>query len=306
MKAFDIVSFGGVAVDDTYVVDSIPVPDSKRKYIATRRSGGGQSATGLVAAARLGCSCRWIGYLGDNELSSFTRQVFTTEGIAFTASVTHPEAGPVHSIIINARSDGSRTLFWNDDKVVPYAIDDDALAMIDAAKCLFMDQCTPEVQLLAARRAARHDVPIVSDIEHMTTEILREAMELADHFIIPLAVTPELFGEEKPAAALAKAIRFGRKSLVCITDGGRGSWFTTAESPDTVFHQPAFKVEPVVDTNGCGDVFHGTYAAALVKNFPPEERIKRATAAAALKVRAHGGQEGCPNVKELEDFLHRC
>ena len=303
MNPSEIVSFGVVAVDDTYVVDGIPAPDSKKKYLSSRRSGGGQSATALVAAARLGCSCHWFGYLGDNALSSFTRRVFTTEGIVFDPSIPHADAAPTHSIIINDQLDGSRTLLWNDDKIIPYVINADAFAMIEAASCLFMDQCTPEVQLAAARHAAGHGIPIVSDIEHMTTEALREAMELADHFIIPLSVTTELFGETEPAAALAKAIRFGRKTLACITDGVRGSWFTLANAPDEFFHQPAFTVEPVIDTNGCGDVFHGAYAASLVKKYPPRQCIKRAAAAAALKVRKRGGQEGCPSLDQLDDFL---
>jgi sugar/nucleoside kinase (ribokinase family) len=25
------------------------------------------------------------------------------------------------------------------------------------------------------------------------------------------------------------------------------------------FHQPAFKAEPLIDTTGCGDVFHGAF-----------------------------------------------
>jgi sugar/nucleoside kinase (ribokinase family) len=71
---------------------------------------------------------------------------------------------------------------------------------------------------------------------------------------------------------------------------------------DEPFIQPAFPVN-VVDTTGCGDVFHGAYAAALAANFPLEKRLKFASAAAALKAQVRGGQAGCPSRTEVEAFL---
>lgn len=303
MERTDIVSFGVVAVDDTYIVDGLPEPDTKKPYVSSRRTGGGQSATALVAAARLGCSCRWYGNLGDDDLSDFTRRVFEREGIGFEAATPFPEAAPVHAIIINDSRTGSRTLMWNESRTVPLAVTDEHLRAVERARCLFVDQCTPETQLAAARHAAAKNVAIVSDIEWFGAGATREIAELSDHFIIPASMLAQTFGESDIGAALAKALRFGRKTLVCVTDGVKGSWFATMDRPDEVGHQPAFMVEPVVDTNGCGDVFHGAYAAFLVKDFPAGERIRRAAAAAALKVRKTGGQEGAPDAAELERFL---
>lgn len=303
MPHSEIISFGIVTVDDTYVVDGFPAPDTKHHYLSSHRFGGGQSATALVAASRLGCSCRWCGCLGDNELSDFIRQVWEEAGIAYDRIYDRPDAYPSHSLIINDAATGSRTIMWNETKVVRLALGERELALIDDADCLFVDQCMPDVQVVAARRAAAADKPIVSDIENIGHELVRETASLSNHFIIPAAMAASMFGETDPDRVLAKAIRFGRKSLVCMTDGERGSWFATADRPETVCHQPAFKVEPVVDTNGCGDVFHGAYAASLVKGFPAAERIRRAAAAAALKVRKRGGQAGAPDTAGLDAFL---
>ena len=68
----------------------------------------------------------------------------------------------------------------------------------------------------------------------------------------------------------------------------------------------------VVDTNGCGDVFHGAYAAALartrntvesVRGQAIAERVRFASAAAALKATRAGGQAGAPRLAEVEQFL---
>ena len=46
------------------------------------------------------------------------------------------------------------------------------------------------------------------------------------------------------------------EKVVGVTAGVEGSYFVSKEG---AFHQPSFKVE-VVDTTGCGDVFHGAFA----------------------------------------------
>ena len=69
-----------------------------------------------------------------------------------------------------------------------------------------------------------------------------------------------------------------------------------------VLHQPAFRVE-TVDTTGCGDVFHGAYAAALREGRPIADRLRFAAAVAALKATRVGGQKGIPSREEVEAFL---
>ena len=65
---------------------------------------------------------------------------------------------------------------------------------------------------------------------------------------------------------------------------------------------PAYPV-PVVDTTGCGDVFHGAYAWALAREADLSERVRYASAAAALKAMHAGGQAGIPDRVTVEAFL---
>jgi sulfofructose kinase len=59
----------------------------------------------------------------------------------------------------------------------------------------------------------------------------------------------------------------------------------------------------VVDTTGCGDVFHGAYAAGLAQGLDPVGRVRLASAAAALKATHRGGQAGIPERAAVERFL---
>ena len=67
---------------------------------------------------------------------------------------------------------------------------------------------------------------------------------------------------------------------------------------------PAFDVKPVIDTTGCGDVFHGAYIAAKLRGYGIRQAAQFASAVAGLKVRAMGGRQGIPGITEVLEFLH--
>jgi sulfofructose kinase len=71
---------------------------------------------------------------------------------------------------------------------------------------------------------------------------------------------------------------------------------------DSAEHFPAFSVE-VVDTTGCGDVFHGAYAAGLAEKRGIRQCVELASATAALKATRHGGQAGIPSRQTVAEFL---
>jgi len=87
----------------------------------------------------------------------------------------------------------------------------------------------------------------------------------------------------------------------------RASGPGTGETPvapecDEPRHCPAFPVE-VLDTTGCGDVFHGAYAAALAEGQDLPARVAFASAVAALKATCRGGQAGIPSRGMVDEFL---
>jgi len=85
-----------------------------------------------------------------------------------------------------------------------------------------------------------------------------------------------------------------------MTDGVNGFWYSEYE--ETVHHFPVYQVA-VVDTTGCGDVFHGAYAAAFVRGESFRKSLQVASSSAALKATCYGGREGIPNLAKVEEFL---
>ena len=154
--------------------------------------------------------------------------------------------------------------------------------------------------LRAAELARAAGIPVVADIEASEPQVAR-LMDLADHLILSWEFAAGLTYAATPDKAALALWQPGRQAVV-ITCGGQGAWTVAADDPGRAIHQPAFPVA-VVDTNGCGDVFHGAYAAALVRGLPVAERVRFAAAAAGLKATRAGGQAGAPRLAEVEQFL---
>jgi sulfofructose kinase len=71
---------------------------------------------------------------------------------------------------------------------------------------------------------------------------------------------------------------------------------------DKLFEVPGHSIK-VVDTTGCGDVFHGAYALAIARGRSVRDAAEYANAAAALAATRTGGREGIPSSGELARFM---
>jgi ribokinase len=173
--------------------------------------------------------------------------------------------------------------------------------VIRAARVLFVDAFGIPGMIRAARIALEAEIPIVADFENPPTlEGFAELVSLTNHPILPLEFARQWTGCEHPADVL-RALWSPHRQAVVVTCGVNGCWYLDREH-DEPRHQPAFSVK-VVDTTGCGDVFHGVYAATLAQGFDLPTRIRWASAAAALKATACGGQMGIPKRPLVEQFL---
>ena len=171
--------------------------------------------------------------------------------------------------------------------------------LIAACKVLFIDHTVSNASIRAAEIARSLGIPVVADIEPGQTPRRAEIINAADHLIIGVNLASQLTGETNPAAMTA-ALASRDRACTVVTAGDQGCWYAEADRP--VQHFPAFPIH-AVDTTGCGDVFHGAYAAALSRGEPIRRAIRVATAAAGLKATQPGGQPGIPSLAVIEQFL---
>lgn len=301
MAKFDVLGLGAVAVDDLILVDEYPTPDTKVRVRETTREGGGLCGTALVAAARLGARCAYLGVLGEDELSQFTRTQLESEGIDCSKVLYVLEARPHHSTIVVDRVHNTRTIFSDERGAREFPVEQITPEFIGRARVLFVDHTTPLAGRRASQIARELGIPVVADIERLKSPAILELLPLVDHLIVGSRLGRELTGQPAPDAIVRALVR--DRVVAVVTDGARGCWACSAQEPDKVLWTPAFRVQ-VVDTTGCGDVFHGAYAACLARAEALSMRLQTASACAALKAQQPGGRRGIPDRATIENFLH--
>lgn len=296
---WDVLGLGCVAVDDLLYLEEFPAPDSKIRLHKRVRSCGGLTATALVAAARLGAHCAFAGVLGDDEDSRYVLDSFRREGIDVSPLVHRSEARPIHSTIIVAAKEQTRTILF--DLAGSTGADPQAPSaeVIRASRVLLVDHYGIEGMTRAARIARESGVAIVADLERSEWPGFHELLAVVDHLIVSESFALRLT-RTKSAAEAVSLLWSAERQLVAVTCGADGLWFRSAGGE--VGHVEAYSVR-VVDTTGCGDVFHGVYAAALAKGKNVIERLRLASAAAALKAARGEGHLGIPSRQEVEAFL---
>jgi sugar/nucleoside kinase (ribokinase family) len=301
-EAFDILGFGVVAVDDLLYVQQYPAAESKVRVSHRLRQCGGLTGTALVAASRLGARCAYVGMLGDDDLSKEALDCFMREGIDISHRARNADARPAHSTIIVDETHRTRTIFASLEAAAGASPDWPPADLIHAARVLLVDHHGVEGTLRAVRIAQEQSVQVVADFERHPGGEFKELLQEVNHLVISQKFAEILTGDSDPPQA-AQALWNDRREAVIITCGGKGCCYL-GKGYDKPITQPAFSVE-AVDTTGCGDVFHGAYAAALAWNLPLAERVQFAAATAALKAQVRGGQAGCPSRQEVETFLKR-
>ena len=293
---------GCAAVDDILFVLAYPPADAKAEVSRRERHCGGLTATALVTAARLGARCAFAGTLGADEDSRFVLEAMAREGIDLREIVHRPDAGPVRSVIVVDERTQTRNIFFSTRHVRGADPRRPSAEVIGSARVLLVDRFGMPGMIRAARLARTAGTAVVADLETFHVPRFKELLALVEHLIVSEDFARRFTGRRSPAAG-AEALWTSHRAAVVVTCGARGCWYL--ERPlQKALALPAFHVK-AVDTTGCGDVFHGAYAAALALGWPLLERLRFASATAAIKATRIGGQNGIPGRAEVERFLRR-
>jgi sulfofructose kinase len=297
---WDVLGLGCATLDELLHVPTYPTADAKMEVTQRERRVGGLTAVALAAAARVSSRCAYAGVLGHDEISQFVETRLAEAGIDVSQVVRRDDAQPIYSTIIVEQEHDTRTILYSllgktgADDTRPTA------EVIRASRALFIDDYGVQGNLRAAKIAREAGIPVVADFERDDTAQHEALLALVDHLILSSDYAMNITGTSHPADA-ARKLWVADRAAVIITGGTEGGWYLADETSE-VQQYPAFPVS-VVDTVGCGDVFHGVYAATLTQGMAMEARLRFASAAAALKAAQSGGIRGIPNREAVEAFL---
>jgi sulfofructose kinase len=274
------------------------LPDRGEKYRAQRFEtvGGGPAATAAVAIARLGGEALLAARVGDDSVADLI--VAELEGYGVDcAHVRRCEGSTssVSSVCVDAQ--GRRMIVNYLDPRLPadpaWLPEPRALGVA----AVLADTRWPEGAAHALGAARRAGLPAILDADRPVPPD-GALVAAATHAAFSADGLADFARESDPVVALRSVVaRFG--NWCCVTVGEAGAY--VARGADVV-HVPGFAVE-AVDTLGAGDVWHGAFALALAQGLAELEAVRRAAAAAALKVTRFGGRAGVPERREVEAFL---
>jgi sulfofructose kinase len=258
--------------------------------------GGGLTATAAVAAARLGAQVEFWTRVGDDFTGRFLLDELRGEGVGVSSSVVVAGAtSPVSLVHVDAGS-GERTIYHFPGRLLDAPAGGLPYARIAGAACLLLDDWWRPAAQHAAEAACAAGVPVVADLfpNHANADLVARV----SHLVVAKAHF-DAASPASPADLLRRLHGLGPR-VVALTMGAEGCWYSDGAA---VGHAPAFQVEPVVDTTGAGDVFHGAFGYALARGWDLDAVVEFASAVAALKCRKLGGRTGIPTLPEALGFL---
>ena len=163
-------------------------------------------------------------------------------------------------------------------------------------KTILFDGHESDIAIAFAKNAKEKNIPMILDagsVHHGTNELIH----LVDYIISSAVFAKDFTKENDQEKALFELSCYASK--VVITIGEHGCiWYNR---PD-YGRLPAFSVN-VVDTTGCGDAFHGAFAAGVAAGMKWKEILKFSSAAGAFCCTKKGGRLGMPTKEEVINLI---
>ena len=299
MKRFDYIGLGFCSNDHLAVLPFIPM-DTKVKMLSHAILGGGPAANSTAGAATLGLSAAFVGTVGDDAdgrmiLADFAQQGVDTSMVKIRAGAT----SAIAYLWIEEKT-GARSCAWTREGLDELTADEIEPETIATAKVLHLDGHIAAGAIAAAKVAREAGVTVMYDAG-THRDGMHELLPLADLLICSEEFILKLTGLTDAEAAVRQVWEKYRPKVCGATMGVRGSM--CFDGKDFV-KCPAFHVEKVVDTTGCGDLFHTGFAIRWLETHDLLKCQRFGAAVSAIKCRGLSGRPpSAPTRAEVEAFL---
>jgi len=293
----ELVGIGACVLDKLIVVDHYPAEDVKQEALSSDTAGGGPTATAIVAAAKLGAKAAFVGVLSKDDTGEALLKDFSTYGVD-NSYITLAEGRGFASWILLNQATGSRTCVYDRGDLPDLKLDKRQKEVIRNAKLLEIDGNNLPAALEACDLIHERGGEVLYDADGRYPGV--EALLPKTDYLIPSEEFARFITGEDDLLKAAHILfeRYSPKAVV-ITAGKEGGVYLTAEEEG---RYPCFKVE-TKDTNGAGDVFHGAFSAAILREMTVREACVYSSATSAIKCTGIGARRSAPGHEEVMEFL---
>lgn len=308
-----ILVVGSLNMDQVVHVPRVPVlGETLLGAGALKLVPGGKGANQAVAMAKLGAPVSMAGRIGTDPFGERLLTSLRTNAVDTALIAVDPEESSGVAFIFLTHegnnsivvASGANLNVGKDQKQF-----DQILKALPQASALVLQL---EIPLETVKRlieaAAEAHVPVILNLAPAQA-LPRKTLEQVSVLVLNETEASILSGQRVETMEDARVVatvlyEYGIENIV-ITLGAQGALLATADEAGNarLIYQQAPKVS-VVDTTAAGDCFVGALAVALTEEKEPEEALRFAVYASALKVTKFGAQSGLPTREEVLASYH--
>jgi sulfofructose kinase len=287
-----VFGIGQCSLDYIGLIHAYPPPDIKCEFSNLIVQGGGPVATALVALKRWGCEAYMAGVVGNDDFGARIISLLNDEGVGAGGLCVREDRSSQFAFIVSEPSNARRTIFWQRPTGQPLLPEELDINLLLQSRALHIDGLFPAASLFACQQAKAAGIPVIVDAGTLRDGML-DLAKWSDCFVASEVFSDALAGtpEETCRVLAGMGVRFtgvtlGAKGYVALIDGH-------------FIQKKAYPAE-VIDTTGCGDVFHAGLTYGIVRGWSAEKALDLGAWAAAQVCTKMGGRAGIPDVSALQ------
>ena len=302
-----VVVVGSLNIDQTFLVDHLPLPGQTVASSCAFSSYGGKGANQAMAAQKAGAQVALIGCVGDDGKGRDYLEYLSRNGVnTNSVSTILDRATPTGSAFIAVSSEGENSIVVNagaNQQLNPDHIEQNE-SLISNSKALLFQLESPISAIKRAAEIARTcGVKIVANPSPWKDEFLSEEIP-CDYIILNELEAASFTGVDPFDPSLCTNHLFESMGLEAIVvTGGSGPTFLKTKTGETL-EMPPPKVTPI-DTVGAGDAFAGAFTMAIADGTNFQDALAFANAAGALATQKVGAQKALPERSQIEELARK-
>lgn len=297
-RSFDLVGVGLNATDTLLLLPEFPPYAGKVAFTEELLSPGGQVATAVVSAAKLGLRTKYVGTIGDDFRGQVQAESLSGTGVDISSVIVRKDCPNQTAYILIDGSTGERTVLWQRSQGLRMCAADIQREDICNSRLLHIDGFDTEAAVHAASIARECGIPVSLDVDTVYPDF-DAVLRNVDYLVASSSWPGRWTGESDPFVALSVLQREYKFTVAAMTLGDRGALaFYRGEWT----YEPAFQVG-CHDTTGAGDAFHGAFCYAMLQNMPMSDALRFSNAAAAINCTAIGARGHLATLPEVNALL---
>ncbi len=307
--SFDVFGLGHCCVDELLVLDPFPETGKKGEVVESLTISGGPIPTALATVVKFGNSACFCGKVGADSYGELIQHELSEAGLDIRHLQREKSTRTACAHIWINRRDGSRTIALDRTGLSWITAAEFDVSPISNARVFYCDVREPSSALKGFETARSAGVTTMIDCGGNRPK-LREMLPLVDFTVVSHEFADSFLSQyaldQHPdrldrARVLADELLKAGTGVAVITLGEMGSLAVSGDRESLV---SGISVEPIVDTTGAGDVFHGGFIHGLLAGWEMAEILRFANIAGGLACRKLSGMRGIPTLNEVTEIYH--